>query len=224
MSHYARECMYQKDTKWAIVNAIDKDIIATLSNVCVVQWKVQGWWYDTCAIIHVTYDKSLFKTFKDAKGDQDVQMDNEGRSKVLSKGTLEVVFISGKNITLVNVLYVPDMNKNLISANFLSKPSIKVMFESGKLILSKSTKFVGKGYSCDGMIELCTNDNIKKMTSNSTYMCYSNSLSLWHNRLRHVGLSIIKRIVKCGMIACDAKEFENCEICIKSKMIKKVFP
>ena len=28
-------------------------------------------------------------------------------------------------------------------------------------------------------------------------------------------------IVKCGMIACDAKEFEKCEKCVKSKMIKK---
>ena len=46
-------------------------------------------------------------------------------------------------------------------------------------------------------------------------MCDSNSLSLWHNRLGHVGLSTIKRIAKCGMIAYDAKEFEKCEICVK---------
>ena len=61
------------------------------------------------------------------------------------------------------------------------------------------------------------------MTYNSAYMCGSNSLSLWHNRLGHVGLSTIKRIVKCGMISCVAKEFENYEICVKSKMIKKPF-
>ena len=97
------------------------------------------------------------------------------------------------------------------------------MFESGKLILSKSRNFVGKGYSCDGMIKICTNDNFYKIASNSSYMCDSNSLSLWHNRLGHVSLSTIKRIVKCGMIACDAKEFEICEICVKSKMIKKPF-
>ena len=51
----------------------------------------------------------------------------------------------------------------------------------------------------------------------------SNSLSLWHNKLGHVGLSTIKRIVKCGMIACDAKKFEKCEIFVKSKMVKKPF-
>ena len=54
------------------MNAIDEEIIATLSNVCVVQ--VQGWWYDNCVSVHVSYEKSLFKTFEDAKGDQEVQM------------------------------------------------------------------------------------------------------------------------------------------------------
>ena len=140
-------------------------------------------------------------------------MGNEGRSKVLGKGTIEVVFTSGKNITLVNVLYVSDINRNLISGDLLNKPSIKVVFGSSKLIFSKSGNFVGKGYSCDGMIKLCTNDNFNKVASNSAYMCDSNSLSLWHNKLRHVGLSTIKMIVKCGMIACDGKEFEKCDMC-----------
>ena len=53
------------------MNAIDDEIIATLSNACVVQ-KKQGWWYDTCVTVHVTYEKSLFKSFKDVKGDQEV--------------------------------------------------------------------------------------------------------------------------------------------------------
>ncbi|RVW63853.1 Retrovirus-related Pol polyprotein from transposon TNT 1-94 [Vitis vinifera] len=130
--HYARECRFRKDQKGAVVNAIDEEIIATLSDVCVVQGKVQGWWYDTCATVHVTYDKSLFKTFENAKRDQEVQMGNEGKSKVLGKGTIEVVFTSGKKVTLKNVLYVPDMNKNLVSGDLLGKPGIKAVFEFGR--------------------------------------------------------------------------------------------
>ena len=123
-------------------------------------------------------------------------MGNEGGSKVLDKGTIiEVVFTFEKNITLANVLYVLDMNKNLISEDLLNKPGIKVVFESDKLILSKSGNFVGKGYSYDWMIKLCTNDNINKMASNYAYMCDTNSLSLWHNRLRQFGLNTIKRIM-----------------------------
>ena len=51
-------------------------------------------------------------------------------------------------------------------------------------------------------------------------MCDSNSLSLWHNRFGHVCLSIIKMILKRGMIVYDAKELQKC---VKSKMIKKCF-
>ena len=35
------------------MNVINKEIIATLRNVCVVQGKVKGWLYDTCAKVHV---------------------------------------------------------------------------------------------------------------------------------------------------------------------------
>ena len=122
--HYARECKYRKDQKRATINAIDEEIIATLNNVCIVQGKVQGWWYDIGATIHVTYNKSIFKIFEDAKGDQEVQMRNEGRSKVLGKGTIEVVFTSEKKITLVNVLYVPDINRNFISGDLLRKSTL----------------------------------------------------------------------------------------------------
>ena len=41
LEHYVRECRYRKDHKWAIVNAIDEEITATLSNICVLQGKVQ---------------------------------------------------------------------------------------------------------------------------------------------------------------------------------------
>ena len=63
--------------------------------------------------------------------------------QVLGKDTIEIVFIFRKRITLLNVLYVPDMNRNLIGGGFLSKPSIKELFDFGKLILSKSGNFVG---------------------------------------------------------------------------------
>jgi hypothetical protein len=31
-----------------------------------IKGKVQGWWYDTCATVHVSYDKAAFKTYYEA--------------------------------------------------------------------------------------------------------------------------------------------------------------
>lgn len=53
-----------------------------------------------CTTAHVTYDKSLFQAFEDAKSDQEVEMGNERRSKELDKGIIEVIFTSRKKISL----------------------------------------------------------------------------------------------------------------------------
>ena len=42
------------------------------------------------------------------------------------------------------------------------------------------------------------------------------SVSLWHGRLAHMGISINKRMVKCGTLSCDINNFEKCETCIKA--------
>ena len=46
-------------------------------------------------------------------------------------------------------------------------------------------------------------------------MLDSNSITLWHVRLAHIGFSAIKRAVKCGLIDCDNVEHEKCELCVK---------
>ena len=72
-----------------------------------VESKILGWWYDTCATAYVSYDKSLFKTYKEVNGGQEVQMGNDGRSKVLGIRNVDIVFTSGKRVTLTNVFHVP---------------------------------------------------------------------------------------------------------------------
>ena len=112
-----------------------------------------------------------------------------------------------------------------MSGNLLNKLRIKVVIDSGKLILSKDNVFVGKGYACDGMFKLCTSiDNVNNKVSSSCYMLDSNSITLWHVRLAHIGFSTIKRAIKCVLIGCDNVEHDKCELCVKSKMVKKHFP
>ncbi|KAI5416366.1 hypothetical protein KIW84_041435 [Lathyrus oleraceus] len=81
-------------------------------------------------------------------------MGNEVRSKVVGTGSVELNFTSGKKVTLVNVLDVPDMNRNLVSEDLLGKPGIKFVYESGKLILTCNGIFVGKGYSAWSLLRV----------------------------------------------------------------------
>ena len=94
-----------------------------------------------------------------------------------------------------------------------------------KLILSQNGAFVGKGYSSDEMVKLFTvlDDSCINNKKNDVSVYMLDSISLWHQRLTHVGLSTMKRMVKCGLISFDVNEFKKWELCVKSKMIKKPF-
>lgn len=85
-------------------------------------------------------------------------------------GTMEPNFTFGKKVTLVNILHVPKINKNLVSGNRLVKLGIKFMYESVKLILTRNSVFVGKGHSTQGIVKLYTTDNIINEVSIFTYM------------------------------------------------------
>ena len=144
-------------------------------------------------------------------------MGNEVRWKVVGKGTVELVFTSGKKVILTNVLHVPDMRRNLVSGDLLGKPGIRVVFESGKLILLKNENFVGKGYACNGMIKFSLNES-----NSSAYMI--ESVTLWHSRLAHIGYSTLKFMSKNGLIPYTDSQNDKCEVCIRSKFTKKPFP
>lgn len=47
-----------------------------------------------------------------------------------------IIFTSGKIVILTNMLFVPDMNRNLVSKNILGKSDIKNVYKFGKLVLS----------------------------------------------------------------------------------------
>ena len=73
---------------------------------------------------------------------------------VEGKGTVELKFTSGKMVTLIDVLHVSYIRKNLVSDTLISKHGFKMIFEADKFILSKQGMFVGKGYVTNSMLKL----------------------------------------------------------------------
>lgn len=52
----------------------DDNIISNLSKIMEIKSKVQGWWYSTRVIVHVSYDKMTLKTYSEITDGQQVQM------------------------------------------------------------------------------------------------------------------------------------------------------
>ncbi|KAL0371851.1 UNVERIFIED_CONTAM: hypothetical protein Scaly_0866700 [Sesamum calycinum] len=177
-----------------------EEIIAMVSNlqICTVTElnmaaavKSFDWWYDSGATVHVCNDKNQFKHYEATAGGQQVLMGNANTTTVLGKENVGVQFTSGKKLLLTNVLHVPEIRKNLVSAAILSKKGLKTMIEADKLIVIKNGKFVGKRYYCDGMFKLCTIMNVMNKINNSAYVFEFSLSSLWLKRLDYLGLQVI---------------------------------
>ena len=104
--------------------------------------------------MHVCDNEEQFRTYDESSIEQQVLMGNHNKAKVLRKGIVDVKMSSGKMLILTNVFHVPNIKKNLVSANLLCKSGVKAVLESDKLILSKNGIFVGKRYATNGMYKL----------------------------------------------------------------------
>ncbi|XP_073137594.1 uncharacterized protein [Henckelia pumila] len=105
----------------------------------------RGWWIDTGSTSHVCAEKDMYSTYATV-GDRKLFMGNSATSEVAGVGNVVLKMTSGKEVTLKNVLHVPDIRKNLVSGSLLSKAGFRMVFESDKFVLTKSGVFVGKGY------------------------------------------------------------------------------
>ncbi|XP_072066951.1 uncharacterized protein [Arachis hypogaea] len=156
--HYIKECRLLKKEASKTNLVEEKDLIAMvvkkvqnmhIGMVTEVNIATQGksleWWLDSGATVHVCNDRNQFKTYEEVNN-REVLMGNDNSAKVCGQGSVELNFTSEKKLSLINVLHVPDLRKNLVSVSLLCKKGFKVVMESDKVILLKHDVFIGKGY------------------------------------------------------------------------------
>nr|GEY90873.1 hypothetical protein [Tanacetum cinerariifolium] len=211
----------------AMVSKMNIGMIQELHMASVIT--TDDWWYDSDTTTHVCNNIDLFKTYKETEDGHEVMMGDNHTSKVIGLGNVEIQFTSGKKLTLMNVLHVPNIRKILVSGFKLCKSRVKAVIESDKVKLSKANVFVGKAYACDGMFKI----NINKITSSayfpdcnliSSFNIECSAFNLWHNRLAHINYRTIKDMLKQDIISYDGEHKDKCEICFQAKMKRKPFP
>jgi len=94
-------------------------------------------------------------------------MDNSAVFKVEGKGKFILRWTFEKELTLNDVLHIPDILKNLISGSILSKKGFRIIFESNNFVLTKGGVYVGKGYLVDGLFKV----NVDVVDKKSVYLC-----------------------------------------------------
>ena len=155
-------------------------------------------------------------------------MGNSSSSKVEGQGKVVLKMISGKELTLNDVLHVPEIRKNLVSRSLLSKKGFKLVFVSDNFILTKNGMYVGKGYMSNGLFKMNVMTivppikNIYNKNTSSAYMLESSNV--WHGRLGHVNYDTLRRLINMERLPkFKLDQNHKCEICVESKLTRAYF-
>ena len=201
------------------------NLSAVVSEVNLIGSNPKEWWIDTGATRHVCSDRNMFTSFDPIDSGEKLFMGNSATSDIRGQGKVILKMTSEKSLTLNNVQYVPEIRKNLVSGSLLNKHGFMMVFESDKVILSKSGMFVGKRYVCNGLFKLNVM-TVKPKTTNkeSTSSAYLlESSSLWHGRLGHVNYGSLRRLINLSHIPTFQIDNNKCETCVEAKMTKSSF-
>ncbi|KAK8300712.1 hypothetical protein V6Z11_D05G407600 [Gossypium hirsutum] len=106
------------------------DLCAVISEVNMVDSNPRERWLDTGVTCHIFCDEDSFSELEPCENGEKLYMGNAATSNIKGKGTVVLKMTSSKELKLQNVLYVPDIRKNLISGTLLNVHDFKMMFES----------------------------------------------------------------------------------------------
>nr|GEW71459.1 hypothetical protein [Tanacetum cinerariifolium] len=101
--------------------AMVSDVIVMISKVNLVGYNNSGWWVDTRATHHVCVDKSMFYSFREVDNGEKLYMGNSATADIKGEGDVILKMTSEKELKLINVLYVPEIRKYLVSDWLLNK-------------------------------------------------------------------------------------------------------
>ena len=102
------------------------------------------WWIETSATHHICANKNIFTLYVQVSNREQFFMSNSSTSKDEGQGKVILKMTSSKELTLINVLHVPGIRKNLVSGSLLSKNDSKLVFVSDKFVLSKNEMYIRK--------------------------------------------------------------------------------
>jgi len=96
----------------------------------------KSWLIDSGCTSHMTYDQELFKKL-DKTAISKVRIGNKAYLAVKGKGTMAIKGTTSLKL-ISNVLYVPEINQNLLSIGQLLEKRYKVLFEDNFCLITNA--------------------------------------------------------------------------------------
>jgi hypothetical protein len=182
------------------------------------------WIIDSGASRHMTGDQARLSNLNGKKTSYKVELGDESTYPIKGIGQASVKLKTSNNVHLSNVLYVPGLQKNLVSISCLEDKGNKIAFVDGKVLSwprdssIENARVIG---TCEGNLYKLLEQNDEALVHDEV-----NPNELWHRRYAHINyqaLPFLKKMVE-GIPELQSTHEGICRGCALGKNIKKSFP
>lgn len=181
------------------------------------------WYVDSGASSHLTSNKDLMIDTCYSGFTKEIMVANQSKIPVLCCGNVNITTSTEEcdfNITVENVLCVPELSTNLLSVSQLTKQGNKVHFTGkGCEILNKNDTLVATASLVNGVYKL--------NTSTCLVAAVAESAEVWHRRLGHVNSYNMNKMQDAveGLKFTEKAHINksNCIVCCEGKQSRLPF-
>lgn len=227
--HFARECRAPKKSKPRKPQQEGADLLAFNVETSFNTTEENAWILDSGASAHMTYRKEFFLNLVECS-QKSLTLGNKQSVEVAGIGKVLIKrYVNGQweDSELHNVLYVPNLRRNLISEGVIMRQSYTIIKKDSSALIYKGNDLVMCARITDNnLYEL----KIKAVVANTCNLVQSNqnNIKIWHERLGHLNLKQIKNMrannVVEGLTLSDSDQTDFvCEACAYGKQCRFPF-
>lgn len=203
----------------------------TTDESCLSVTSQEDWYFDSGASKHITSQRNLFSVFDATSERGTVTCANNSAYAIQGVGKIVLTATHGGSFTLTDVLYVPGIQKNLLSVPAIAMGGLEVTFSGRKCTvhdLSDEGCIVATGTLCRGLYRL---DHYRAGVHDACAVITSDQLAiaeLWHARMGHLHFRGLQRLQAHSMVEdmppIQLPSRHVCEGCILGKMHRTPVP
>ncbi|OMO92476.1 hypothetical protein CCACVL1_06836 [Corchorus capsularis] len=225
--HFARDCTEPKKKVFSKSMSCS-DCFVTYDNS--VAHPFPMWTVDSGATDHLARTRVGFVEFRRIPaGSRSMKMGNDSSVNVLGIGTYKLEMRGGRTLLLHDVLYAPEIRRNLFSVITMLGLGFRFAFEGNKVDIFLGTTYYGCSFVQNGLMVLDLDYSSYNKVDDSislvvTHDDVCNDSVEWHARLGHIGQDRMNRLVREGLLGPLAKvSLPTCEHCLAGKATRKPF-